>query len=168
MKLLFTVLIAFLFSIPSGVYAQAEDSTLTPPDAPAPVEEVVAPAAVAPVAKPGGPTAPARVAPPARVAVDSIKGNARKAIAMMEGKEGCANGLKAVVLVNKDATRPLKAKVDISVVYTGTSGGHVSNKSILVDNLNMNETRTIGCSGCVQNPTGKTCTTYKIVAAQFK
>jgi hypothetical protein len=172
MKLFGSLLFASMLFASATVFAQVDDSTAPPADLPQPTEETVAPAAAAPrpqaAAAPGVP-ATARVAPPRRVAApDSIKGNARNDIQMIEAKESCANGLKSMALFNKSTTRPMKVKVEINVNFSGTSGGHTSQKFIIVDNLTMNETRIIGCGGCVNNPTGKVCTTYKIIAAVYK
>lgn len=171
MKFFGSLLFAAMLFASATVFAQVDDSTAPPADLPQPSEETVAPPApAAPRAQAAAPGAPAaRVAPVRRVApADTIKGNARNDIQLVEAKESCANGLKSMALFNKSTTRPMKVKVEINVNFSGTSGGHTSQKSIIVDNLTMNETRIIGCGGCVNNPTGKVCTTYKIVAAVYK
>ncbi len=109
--------------------------------------------------------APAPIAPrPAPVRTDTIKGNAGRDVAIIAATGDCANGMKAMGITNKNANRPLMAKVDVIVTFSG----RMSKKSVLIDNLAAGEVRYIGCAGCVDNLTGKTCTTYKIIAAAYK
>jgi hypothetical protein len=170
MKFFITLLFIVVFSGVNNLYAQVEDPDAPPTEVIPQDDEMVMPPAqdvVPPAAAPGA--APDVAAPAKKVVVaDGIKGNARNSIQFTESKEKCGNGLKSMALTNTSATRPLKAKIDIEVSFSGVSGGHISKKSIIVDNLMMNETRIIGCGGCVSHRTGKTCTVYKIVAAVFK
>lgn len=114
---------------------------------------------------PAAAAAPAPAAPrTAPVRTDTIKGNAGRDVAIVVATGDCANGMKPMGITNKNATRPLMAKVDVIVTFSG----RMSKKSVLIDNLAAGEVRYIGCAGCVDNQTGKTCTTYKIIAAAYK
>jgi hypothetical protein len=95
---------------------------------------------------------------------DTIKGNAGRVVALMPATGACNNGMKSVGITNKSADRMLMAKVDMIINFSGK----MTHKSMLIDNLVAGETRYVGCMGCVDNATGKTCTTYKIIAAAYK
>ncbi|MBE2288708.1 MAG: hypothetical protein IAE95_04085, partial [Chitinophagaceae bacterium] len=101
---------------------------------------------------------------PAQMRTDTIKGNAGRMVAIVDAKGDCANGMKSSGITNRSADRSLMARVDVIMTF----GGRMSKKSVLIDNLAAGETRFVGCGGCVDNQTGKTCTTYKIIAAQYK
>jgi len=153
MKLILTILSAMIFSTAITVHAQEE--TKTPPDqAPA--------ATAAPATQAGAKIAPAKPAAPR--SIDTIRGNAGKDVAFVEAKGDCAGGLKPIGITNKSKNWAIKAAVDVLVTF----GGRVSKKTIIVDNLVAGEVRFLGCTGCIDNQTGKTCTTYKITIAAYK
>lgn len=160
---LFLLLIVFLFT--NAAHAQVEDATMPPsevPDQAPPPVDIAAPRQT--MAAPGKAAAPARVAPPRPQKVDTVKGNAGRDVAIVEGKGSCANNLNPKSVVNRSTTRVAKVGIEVQVVFRG----NMSKKIIIVDNLAPNENRAIGCDGCIENPTGQSCTTYKIVAAMFK
>lgn len=174
MKLKFILPIVIAFACSTSAYAQVEDSTAPPSDLPdaveaaAPATEPTAAtgngtAGITPVIPtPGKPSTPPRR--PAPVA-DTIKGNARNEVAFVPMKGGsCGNGMEGLSITNKHTSRTMMVRVDVSVMYNG----RISKKSTLIDNLSPKEVRAVGCSGCIDKPTGKACTTYKIIAAQFK
>lgn len=150
MKKLFT-LFAFSFLITAAANAQEDPKTATP-------QSATAGEAVPQQAKPQPP------ARPAQMRTDTIKGNAGRMVAIVDAKGDCANGMKSLGITNRSTDRSLMARVDVIMTF----GGRMSKKSVLIDNLAAGETRFVGCGGCVDNQTGKTCTTYKIMAAQYK
>ena len=150
MKKMFILAVVCFMGCIGAASAQVEETK--PEDAP---DEVAAPAPVAPQAK------------PAAVAVkkpDGIKGNAGADVEIVEAKGNCNAPLKSVGITNKNATRTIKAAVDVLVSFMGRQ----SKKTVIIDNLNAGETRFIGCAGCIDNRTGQTCTTYKIIVAAYK
>lgn len=166
MKLRSVLFLVAIFFCISGAYAQVADSTAPPAEVPE-ATEVPLPA---PTAEPEATTAaPAAAAKPAApkprpVVQDTIKGNARNDVSFVALPSSCGGEMKNLAITNKNETRVMMVRVDVSVMYSG----RISKKSTLVDNLSPKEVRTIGCSGCIDKPTGKACTTYKIIAAQFK
>lgn len=167
MKLKFILPLALFLFTATGAFAQVEDSTAPPTDIPEAVDaSLESPLAETPATAPST-TATKPAAPPVRrvVNVDTIKGNARNDVAFVPLKNAnCGNGMDGLAITNKHVNRTMMVRVDVSVMYNG----RMSKKSTLVDNLSPKEVRTIGCSGCIDKPTGKACTTYKIIAAQFK
>jgi hypothetical protein len=173
MKLKFILPLVIVFACTTGAYAQVEDSTAPPADLPDAVE---APAAEPSAATPNGAvgitpithTTSKATTPPVRrpaPVADTIKGNARNDVAFVPMKGGsCGNGMEGLSITNKHTSRTMMVRVDVSVMYNG----RISKKSTLIDNLSPKEVRAVGCSGCIDKPTGKACTTYKIIAAQFK
>ena len=119
---------------------------------------------------PGAVAAPAPVAAPAKPAAmplkkpNGIKGNAGADVEIIEAKGNCNAPLKSVGITNKSSDRTIKAAVDVLVTFMGRQ----SKKTVIIDNLNAGETRFIGCAGCIDNRTGQTCTTYKIIVAAYK
>ena len=149
MKLKHYILIAFVTMGFPQAYAQ-EETPAPPPPAEQPA--TVAPPKVAPRPK---------ALPP----VDSIKGNASGAVSIVSATGSCNNNLKPVGIMSKATNgRNLIARIEVTAAYNG----HVSKKNINIDNIAPNETRYIGCSGCMDNPSGQTCTSYKILAAAYK
>lgn len=136
-----------------GVKAQVTDSSTHGIDKELPVDVAAAPAVQAQV------KAAVKAQPR-----DTIKGNAGRVVALIPASGSCANGLKSVGITNKSADKILMAKVDMIINFSGK----MTHKSMLIDNLVAGETRYVGCMGCVDNATGKTCTTYKIIAAAYK
>lgn len=149
-RLLILLSAMFLFGI-SGAYAQVEE---TPDEGPAD-----APAAPTAVAK----TAAPRPAP-VKKSIDTIRGNAGKDLEIIEWKGDCTTPMKSMAITNKSANRTIKAAVEVLVNFMGRQ----SKKNVIIDNLNAGETRFIGCAGCIDNQTGKTCTSYKIIIAMYK
>jgi hypothetical protein len=153
-----TILFIIAFFCFSSIYAQVDSSDMpVPADAPA-----------------VAPTPPTTAAPPARAnavrpaprAAEMVKGNAGKDVSIVPATgTACANNLSPIGIVNKCTnSRAIIALVEVTTVFSG----HASKKQIRVDNVAPNETRYIGCSGCIKSPTGQTCTTYKILAAIYK
>lgn len=157
MKFKLLVVLAFVFSFTTRVNAQVQDSASAPPSEPAQVDNAAQRQTM---------TAPpaAKVAPPRPKNVDTVKGNAGKDVSIVPSTSPCANDLKSLAVTNKSATRTIKVGIEVQVVFMG----RMTKKNIIVDNLSPNEVRAIGCSGCVSNATGKTCTTYRIFAAMYK
>jgi hypothetical protein len=153
MKLLFTFISAVFILFNSVAYGQveSEQSEPTPPQ-----EATIPPEAPA--------VAPAAKVAPAKKAGDNIKGNAGSSVKIVEAKGECAGGLKPVGITNTHANWAIKAAVDVMVVFSG----RMSKKTVIIDNLMPGEVRNIGCTGCIENRTGETCTTYKIIIAQYK
>lgn len=175
MKLKYFLPLAIVFACTTGAYAQVEDSTAPPSDLPDAVEAptstpepAVANTSGAVGITPVSPAANKPATPPTRrpaPVADTIKGNARNDVAFVPMKGGsCGNGMEGLSITNKHISRTMMVRVDVSVMYNG----RISKKSTLIDNLSPKEVRAVGCSGCIDKPTGKACTTYKIIAAQFK
>lgn len=149
MKKLF-ILTAVCFLGTFGVSnAQVEESA--PQDAPAPAAP---PKAAAAPAKPGV----------SAKKPDGIKGNAGADVEIVETKGDCTGTMKSMGITNKSSSRTIKAAVDVLVTFMGRQ----SKKTVILDNLNAGETRFIGCAGCIDNRSGQTCTTYKIIVAAYK
>jgi hypothetical protein len=140
---------------PAMLFAQVEDSD-SPSAAPPPSADVI------PVNNVTTPSPAAAAALPS-TAHAGIPGNAGGYVTFVAGKADCREGMRAIAIKNTSA-KVILAGVDMSMYYNG----HVNSKDIRVDNLAPNEVRTLGCSGCAENPSGKTCTKYKIKAALFK
>jgi len=148
MKKIFILAIVYLLGSFGIANAQVEEST--PDDAPTAV-------------------APPKAAAPAKSAVaakkpDGIKGNAGADVEIVETKGDCTGTMKSMGITNKSASRTIKAAVEVQVNFMGRQ----SKKNVILDNLNAGETRFIGCAGCIDNRTGQTCTTYKIIVAAYK
>jgi hypothetical protein len=176
MKLRHTLLVAAML-MGSAAFGQVEDPNAPPSEVPE-TTEVPAPTDMPPAEVPSA-TVPAGTAPVAATArpgkaappivkhitlPDTIKGNARFEVSFMESEANCSPGMKGLFITNKSETRPIKVRVDVAMLYNG----RMSKKSILVDNLAPKEVRAIGCQGCIDKPTGKACSTYKIIAAAYK
>lgn len=123
-----------------------------------------APPAEQPAAAPPAAVAKAPAARPAPAKRDSIKGNAGAVVALVDGAGDCASPLKALSIINKSPDRTVKVAVEVLVNFMGRQ----SKKNVIIDNLNAGETRFVGCTGCVANQTGQTCTVYKIIVAAYK
>jgi hypothetical protein len=162
MKLRLILLIVAILFCGTSTFAQVEDSTMPPAEVP---EEITPPATDENTVAPTVATAKPRVAPPVRqvVRTDTIKGNGRNDVELLAVKSSCGE-LTGVAIKNKASKGVMMVRVDVSVVFSG----RMSKKSTLVDNLGPNEVRSIGCTGCIEKSTGKACTTYKIIAAQYK
>jgi len=154
MKRVLAILSVVLFSVASGAYAQVEETKTET----APVQDAAMPAPVA-----AKPQAPATKSVPVKSA-DTIKGNAGKDVALIVAKGECASCLKPIGVINKHPNWTMKVAVDVQVVFMG----RMSRKTVMIEHLAAGETHFIGCGGCVANQTGETCTTYKILAAQYK
>ena len=116
----------------------------------------------APAAPQVRPAVPAKMAAPAP---DAIKGNAAKDVSIVSATGSCSGSMKPIGIVNNAANgKSVIVKIELTANYSG----HVSKKSSIIDNIAPNETRFIGCTGCIDNPSGKTCSTYKIIAAAYK
>ncbi|GAA4467995.1 hypothetical protein GCM10023093_24760 [Nemorincola caseinilytica] len=147
------------------MFAQVEDSTAPPADLPEVVEAAPTPAVASATDAPAAVKKPAVAPRPRPAAVqDTIKGNARNDVSFVALEGGCSGEMKGIAITNKSETRTMMVRVDVSVMFNG----RMSKKSTLVDNLSPKEVRTIGCTGCIDKPTGKACTSYKIIAAAFK
>lgn len=151
MKKIFIVSVVCFLASFGVASAQVEEST--PEDAPAAV--TAAPKAAAPAGK--VPVAAAKKP-------DAIKGNAGADVEIVETKGDCTGTMKSMGIVNKSSTRSIKAAVDVLITFMGRQ----SKKTVILDNLNAGETRFIGCAGRIDNRTGQTCTTYKIIVAAYK
>lgn len=98
----------------------------------------------------------------------SVLGNAAAKVFLTETTEGCQPGSEGVAIQN------IGESVAIAYIeMTVTSGatliyGHSNIKRIQIDNLSPNEVRFIGCRGCKGNQSGKVCTSYKLLGANFK
>jgi hypothetical protein len=164
MKLRHTLLVAAML-LGSAAFGQVEDPNAPPSEVPetteVPAPTDMPPAEVAGTAKTGKPAAPIvkHITLP-----DTIKGNARFDVSFMESEANCSPGMKGLFITNKSETRPIKVRVDVAMLYNG----RMSKKSMLIDNLAPKEVRAIGCQGCIDKPTGKACSTYKIIAAAYK
>ncbi len=98
----------------------------------------------------------------------SVVGNAAAKVFLTEAPEGCQPGQEGVSIQNIGD--------NVAIAYlemTVTSGatliyGHSNIKRIKIDNLSPNEVRFIGCQGCKGNQSGKVCTSYKLLGANFK
>ncbi len=163
MKLILTLLCTIIISCASHSYGQVIDTPSVAPPSEAVIEEPAEPAAPTQAAAPAKAPAPVRAAP-VRKSADTIRGNAGKNVMMVDAKGDCANGLKPIGITNTHPNWAMKVAVDMSVVFMG----RIIKKTIILDNLVAGETRFIGCTGCVSNQTGETCTTYKITIAQYK
>ena len=100
---------------------------------------------------------------PQNIFQDSIKGDAGKFISFVNAKNSCGSGLKGIGVTNS-SDKLIEAKIELTTAYNG----HVSKKIINIDALSPNEVNSIGCAGCTDNTQFKTCTTYRIVSANFK
>ncbi len=144
MKLTFSLLFAVALLSASVVFAQEGQPAQAPP-----------------VSVQTKPIMPARLA----TSPDVIKGNATKDVSIVSTGGSCLAGMKPVGIVNTSSNgKAIKVKVELAANYST----HVSKKTTIIDNIAPNETRFIGCTGCIENVAGETCSTYKILAAIYK
>jgi len=96
---------------------------------------------------------------------EAISGNAAGDIFIVGNPKGsCNNGLSPINIINTSADKAIIATVEITTKY----GGHVNRKISTVDNLSPNETRSVGCMGCMESSSFKSCFTYRIITATYK
>ncbi|MBX2907482.1 MAG: hypothetical protein KF744_15665 [Taibaiella sp.] len=150
MKKMFLLAVVFATGVFGTASAQVEDPA--PQDAPPAKESAPAVAA------------PAKASAPIAKKPDGIKGNAGADVEIVETKGECTGTMKSLAITNKSTSRSIKAAVDMLVTFRGGQ----SKKTVILDNLNPGEVRFIGCAGCIENRTGQTCTTYKIIVAAYK
>lgn len=148
MKKMFLLAVVFATGVFGTASAQVEEPK--PEDVPAKMSEPAA--------------APAKPATPPIKKPDGIKGNAGADVEIVETKGDCNGTMKSLGITNKSASRSIKAAVEMVVSFRGGQ----SKKTVILDNLNPGEVRFIGCAGCIENRTGQTCTTYKIIVAAYK
>ncbi len=98
----------------------------------------------------------------------SVVGNAAGKVFLTDVTEGCQPGVEGVAIQNVGDNVAI-AYIEMTIT-SGSSmiSGHMNRKRIKVDNLSPNETRFIGCKGCKGSQSGKVCTTYTLLGANFK
>ena len=98
----------------------------------------------------------------------SVVGNAAGKVFLTEATEGCQPGLEGVAIQNIGEGVAI-AYLELTI-STGNNAinGHMNRKRIKVDNLSPNEVRFIGCKGCKGSQSGKVCTSYTLLGANFK
>jgi hypothetical protein len=98
----------------------------------------------------------------------SVAGNASGKVFLTDVTEGCQPGTEGVAIQNVGDNVAI-AYIEMTIT-SGSSmiSGHMNRKRIKVDNLSPNETRFIGCKGCKGSQSGKVCTTYTLLGANFK
>jgi hypothetical protein len=97
----------------------------------------------------------------------SVVGNAAGKVFLTDAIEGCQPGVEGVAIQNVGDNVAI-AYIEMTIT-SGSSmiSGHMNRKRIKVDNLSPNETRFIGCKGCKGSQSGKVCTTYTLLGANF-